>query len=101
MLPSRGNDKGAEGSKTREQESKRSSTCKGAEVQGTTGKLRITGGPWLQGHSTGGEGGQGLIWHFLPGAGQALGNGELLRGTEQESECRSTWKIMVCGGPCA
>lgn len=55
---------------------------------------------WHTAH-TGGEGGQDLIWQFLPGAGQALGNREILRGTNQESECTSTWKIVVCGGPSA
>lgn len=31
-----------------------------------------------------GKGGQGLILHLIPGAGQAIGHGEILRETEQE-----------------
>ena len=77
---------GAEGSKTREQESRRSSTGRGSEVPGTTWGLGVTSGSLLQEHSTGGEGGQGLTGGFLPGAGQALGNGELLRVRERVRE---------------
>lgn len=49
--------------------------CKGAEVQETSWVLGITGGSLLQEHNAGGKGGQGLILHFIPGAGQATGNG--------------------------
>lgn len=76
----------------------RSSTARGA---GHDLGAQIPGGSLLQEHSTGGEGGQGLIGPFTPGAGQAVGNGELLRGAEQETEDRNTWEIAVCGGPCA
>lgn len=41
-----------------------------------------------------GKGGKGLILHLIPGAGQAIGHGELLRDTEQEKEYRSRWKII-------
>lgn len=48
--------------------------CKGAEVQETSWVLGITGGSLLQEHNAG-KGGQGLILRFIPGAGQATGNG--------------------------
>lgn len=41
------------------------------------------------------------FYTWSPGAGQSLGNGELLGGAEQEREGRSRWEIAVHRGPCA
>lgn len=66
--------------------------CRGV---GTAWVLGITAGslPWE--HSTGGKGGQALIFQFRPGVGQALGYGELLGDAEHESECGSRGEIAV------
>lgn len=73
-------DKAAEGSKPREQKSKRSRTFKGTEMRETTGLLD-SGGSLLQGHSTGGERWAGYRQR------------ELLGDTEPESGYRSRGNI--------
>ena len=75
---------------SREQES---STCRGAGISRDHWWIIAIGtqpgwGRW-----------QDLIWCFLPGDGQALGHGELLRGAEQESEGRSRRKSQCTRPP--